>query len=217
MELKYHDGMRVPRQEENLTAGRVNQKRRTRTAIVDAARRLLADGVMPTVSQAAAAAEVSRTTAYRYFPTQDALLLEVAMHADVGDIEELAAEGGPVEVARERTLAVLELFNRHVADAEVQYRTALRLYLDQWLAQVEAGDPSPEVREGRRRRWFEQTLDPLRDTVTDEAWHRAITVLCLLSGPEALVVLRDVSHLEPEAGRDAVRWAAETLLDATFR
>ncbi len=200
-----------------MDVGRVNQKRRTRSAIVDAARRLLADGVTPTVSQAAAAAEVSRTTAYRYFPTQDSLLLEVAMHADVGDIEELVAESGPAELARERTLAVLELFNRHVVVEEVQYRTALRLYLDQWLAQVEAGDPSPEVREGRRRRWFEQTLDPLRDTVTDDAWRRAITVLCLLSGPEALVVLRDVSRLDEEAGRDAVRWAAETVLDATFR
>lgn len=208
--------MRVPRQEESLVVGRVNQKRRTRAAIVDAARQLLAEGVTPTVVQAAAAAEVSRTTAYRYFPSQDTLLVEVALHADVGDIEELVAESGTADAARARTLAVLELFNRHVADAEVQYRTALRLYLDQWLAQVEAGDESPEVREGRRRRWFEQTLDPLRGTVTDEAWRRVITSLCLLSGPEALVVLRDVGRLDREAAGDAVRWAAETLLDATF-
>ena len=209
--------MEVPRQEENLTAGRVNQKRRTRAAIVAAARQLLADGATPTVSEAAAAAEVSRTTAYRYFPSQDSLLLEVAMHADVGDIEELVAGGGTAEGARERTLAVLELFNQHVADAEVQYRTALRLYLDQWLAQVQSGDESPEVREGRRWRWFEQTLEPLRGSVTEEAWRRAVTALCLLSGPEALVVLRDVGRLDHEAARDAVRWAAEAVLDAAFR
>lgn len=217
MGLVYHDGMSVPRQAEILAGGRVNQKRRTRAAIVDAAKGLLADGATPTVAQAAELAEVSRTTAYRYFPTQDSLLVEIAMNADVGDIEELAGAEVTADVARQRALAVLELFNRHVADAEVEYRTALRLYLDQWLQDVEAGNENPEVREGRRRRWFEQSLAPLRDTVSEEAWERVITALCLLSGPEALAVLRDVCRLDDQESRDTVRWAAETLLDATFR
>lgn len=199
-----------------LQTGRINQKRRTRAAIVDAATQLLADGATPTVAQAARVAQVSRTTAYRYFPTQDALLIEVAMGADVGDIEELVAGEATAEGARARALAVLELFNRHVVDAEVQYRTALRLYLDQWLRDVEAGNEAPEVREGRRRRWFEQSLAPLRDRVSNEAWERAITALCLLSGPEARSVLRDVCHLDDETARGTVRWAAETLLEATF-
>lgn len=208
--------MPVPRQEEILQRGRVSQKRRTRAAIVDAARGLLAEGTTPTVSQAAAAAEVSRTTAYRYFPTQDSLLVEVAMNADVDDIEELVARDVTPEGARARALEVLDLFNRHVADAEVEYRTALRLYLDQWLREKEAGDDAPQVREGRRRRWFEHSLEPVRDTVAPEQWERAITGLCMLSGPEALTVLRDVCHLDDEGGRAAARWAAETLLDATF-
>lgn len=208
--------MEVPRQEEILETGRVNQKRRTRGAIVTAAKQLLADGVTPTVAQAAKAALVSRTTAYRYFPTQDSLLVEVAMDADVDDIEELVATEVTAEAARRRALAVLELFNHHVADAEVQYRTALRFYLDQWLRAVEEGDDAPDVRVGRRRGWFEQSLAPLRHTVSDEAWERAVTALCLLSGPEARTVLRDVCRLDDEAARDAVRWAAETLLDATF-
>lgn len=199
-----------------MESGRVNQKRRTRDAIVTAARELLDAGATPTVAEAAATAHVSRTTAYRYFPTQDSLLAEVAMTADVGDIEELVGSPTGREDARERTVAVLDLFNRHVAEAEVQYRTVLRLYLDQWLQAIEAGDDSPEVREGRRRRWFEQTLDPLRDAVPEEGWQRVITALCLLSGPEALTVLRDVCHLDDAEGRAALRWAAETLLDATF-
>lgn len=216
MELVYHDGMAVPRQEENLTTGRIAQKRRTRAAIIDAAKVLLGDGVTPTVAQAAKAAEVSRTTAYRYFPTQDSLLVEVAMNADVSDIEELVAAETTAEAARGRALAVLELFNRHVAEAEVQYRTALRLYLDQWLQDVEAGKQAPEVREGRRRRWFETSLAPLRDTVSASEWDRVITALCVLSGPEAHTVLRDVCHLDDEQSRRSVRWAAEALLEATF-
>ena len=199
-----------------LSSGRINQKRRTRKAIVDAASQLLADGTTPTVAQAAAAAEVSRTTAYRYFPTQDSLLVEVAMNTDVDDIERLVAGEVTPDAARDRALAVLELFNEHVAGAEVQYRTALRLYLDQWLQEVEAGNDSPDVREGRRWRWFEQTLAPLRGSVSEEAWERIITCLCLLSGHEALTVLRDVCHIDEDTARGTVRWAAETLLDATF-
>jgi AcrR family transcriptional regulator len=195
----------------------VNQKRRTRAAIVDAARRMLADGTTPTVAEAAARSEVSRTTAYRYFPSQDALLVELAMNANVDDIEELVGAGSTAETAIERTLAVLELLHRHMADAEVEYRTALRLYLDQWLREKAAGDDAPIVREGRRRRWFEQTLAPLRGSVSDEEWRQVVTGLCMLGGAESLVVLRDVCALDAEHASAAVRWAAATLLDATFR
>ena len=58
--------------------GRVDQKRRTRAALVDAARELVALGETPTVEAAAEAASISRTTAYRYFSNQRALL--VAAH-----------------------------------------------------------------------------------------------------------------------------------------
>ncbi|MBV9485355.1 MAG: hypothetical protein JO246_04800, partial [Frankiaceae bacterium] len=54
--------------------GRTNQKRRTREALVAAARDIVASGRTPSVEEAARAAAISRTTAYRYFPTQHALL-----------------------------------------------------------------------------------------------------------------------------------------------
>src|SRR3712207_339108 len=57
------------------STGRVGQKARTRDALLGAARRLLAQGSTPTVEDAAAAAAVSRATAYRYFPNQRALLV----------------------------------------------------------------------------------------------------------------------------------------------
>lgn len=217
MGLEYHDGMQVPRQEDFLQQGRVNQKQRTREAIVAAARELLSGGTTPTVSEAARAARVSRTTAYRYFPTQDALLVEIAMNDDVVDIENLVASANDPTSATTRALEVLELFNDHVAEAEVEYRTALRLYLDQWLAATAAGEEAPIVRAGRRRRWFEQSLDPVRPTMDDATWERTIATLCLLCGPEARTVLRDVCRLDETAARDVVRFAAETVLDAALR
>src|SRR5829696_6293436 len=69
--------------------GRTEQKGRTRKLLVAATRELLAQGITPTVEQAAAAASISRTTAYRYFPNQRTLLLaahpEIELSSLLGD------------------------------------------------------------------------------------------------------------------------------------
>src|SRR2546423_12208964 len=140
-----------PRPEKLDEHGRVNQKRRTRTAIVDAAVQLLGEGTTPTVAQAAEAALVSRATAYRYFPTQESLLLEVAMHSDVEGIEEVVQQPVDAEGAPARAVQVLQLFNQHVLAEERRYRHGTRAYLDLWLTDAVTGEPSPVLREGRRR------------------------------------------------------------------
>jgi AcrR family transcriptional regulator len=56
--------------------GRINQKTRTRQAIVDAARAMISDGAEVTMPAAARAALVSEATAYRYFPDLATLLRE---------------------------------------------------------------------------------------------------------------------------------------------
>ena len=57
-------------------AGRANQKQRTRTAIVAAARSLIGAGPEVTMPAVARAALVSEATAYRYFPDLVSLLRE---------------------------------------------------------------------------------------------------------------------------------------------
>ena len=213
--------MEVPRQDHSadpaLDTGRVNQKRRTRAAIVDAAKELLAQGTTPTVAQAAEQALVSRTTAYRYFPTQDSLLLELSVHLDVDDIEELVGRptAGPEDAAA-RAVEVLGLFNRHVLADEPRYRTAMRLYQDMWLAGTNEGDDAPIVREGRRVRWFTEMLEPLRARVGDDDFARLIAGVSCLAGAEAVVVLRDVCHLSADDAVAVTEWAAAALIRATL-
>ncbi len=206
----------MPRQEMTPTGGRTNQKLRTRAAIVEAAQTLFDAGTMPTVAQAAEAALVSRTTAYRYFPTQETLLTELVITADVDEIEKLVQSPVDEAGAQQRVLAVLEAFLRHTFAAESQYRQAQRLYQDQWLAAAANGESSPMLREGRRTRWYEQSLAPLRAQVSKGEWDRLMTALCLLSGPEALVVLRDVCNIDERTARRVQKWAAECLLRETF-
>ena len=107
--------------------GRSRQKQRTRAALVAAARDLVAaGGRSPTVAEAAEAAAVSRTTAYRYVPTQHSLL--VAAHPEVEATSMLPAEvGNDPEV---RIEAAVRGFMAMVVDTEGQQRTMLRLSLE---------------------------------------------------------------------------------------
>ena len=181
-----------------------------------AAKELLEQGTTPTVAQAAEAALVSRTTAYRYFPTQESLLLEVAVDIDVHEVEALVHLPVDAGNAAERTLAILEALNRHVLADEVRFRTLVRLYLDQWLAGVAAGDDAPVVREGRRRRWLAQALDPVAGRLGPGELDRLTAALSLLTGAEAMVVLRDVCQLGPEEALEVTSWAARALLEAAL-
>src|SRR5215470_20121234 len=61
--------------------GRPAQRRRTRTAIVDAAMALIAEGKSPSVADVAAAADVSRRTVYLHFPTFEQLLIDATVGA----------------------------------------------------------------------------------------------------------------------------------------
>ena len=90
------------------STGRTAQKIRTRKALIDAARALIVSGVTPTVEDAAAAALISRTTAYRYFPNQRDLLVaaypEMELRSLLGDQPPDAVEARLDAVARKVAL-----------------------------------------------------------------------------------------------------------------
>src|SRR5215475_14511286 len=88
--------------------GRTRQKTRTRRALVEAARELLAQGVIPQVEEAADAADVSRTTAYRYFPNQRALLVATFPQLEAST---LLPANAPQDPEERLALAVTALAN----------------------------------------------------------------------------------------------------------
>src|SRR5512137_2453331 len=75
------------------TTGRQNQRTRTRKDLLLAAARLGKQGQTPSLEDIAREALVSRATAYRYFPTLDALLVEAALDVAVPDADTLFADG----------------------------------------------------------------------------------------------------------------------------
>ena len=72
------------------------------------------------------------------------------------------------------------------------------------------------MRQGRRGRWLETSLAPLADRVPKADYYRLIKGLSLVMGGEAMVVMRDVCHLDAEEAAAVTDWVARTLLEATF-
>ena len=106
--------------------GRVNQKARTREALIAAARDLLARGVLPTMEGAAAAAAISRTTAYRYFPTTRALLVATYPHSRR---RRCSASDAPTTRSSAST-SLLRDHGRRILKYEPEQRAVLRLSLE---------------------------------------------------------------------------------------
>jgi AcrR family transcriptional regulator len=183
--------------------GRRHQKARTRDALIDATRELLAEGRTPTVEEAAAAASISRTTAYRYFPNQRALLL--AAHPEI-DAPSLLSEGAP-EDGQERFELVVEALTRLVVETEPEQRTTLRLSLE-----PAAEDREPLLlRQGRAIGWLQDALTPLRDQLPEAATRRLVLATRAACGIEALVWLTDVAGLSREEAVEVMRWSARAL------
>jgi AcrR family transcriptional regulator len=190
--------------------GRTDQKSRTRAALVAAARELVARGSAPTVEHAAAAASVSRTTAYRYFPSKRDLLL--AAHPEIAATTMLPADA-PADDPRARLDAVVERFTAVILDTEAQQRTMLRLSLE---ASPPAAGTLP-LRQGRAIAWIGEALDPLRDELDEAERAQLVRAVRATIGIEALVWLIDVGGLSRREARALVRWSASALLEHARR
>jgi AcrR family transcriptional regulator len=188
--------------------GRTHQKARTRDALIAATRRLLAQGHTPTVEQAAAAASISRASAYRYFPNQRALL---AATYPLIDMPSLLPTPAPTDPAA-RLAAVAEAQTQLVLQLEPELRTQLRLALDPDAADR---DRLP-LRRGRRIAWVQEALAPLRGQLPDHELRRLVHAIGATLGIEALVWLTDIAGLPRQQAVEVMRWSARTLLGAAL-
>ncbi len=192
--------------------GRDRQRMRTRRAVLRAAQELIVAGRTPTVAEAADAAEVSRATAYRYFPSQDALLTEAALHgSSLPTAEDLFGDpDAPTEV-EDRVVLVHNVMYDHISARENQFR----LFLRARLLQTFQDDPEARsVRAGFRITLLDAALAPLTDELPREEHERLLNALSVLIGTEALIAARDVLQLDHPAARSQFGWACRALVRA---
>lgn len=188
--------------------GRTAQKSRTRQALIDAARELLTEGVSPTVEQAAAAAQISRATAYRYFPNQRSLLVATS---PVIEADSLLGPEAP-EAPDARLDAVVRELAAQTLENEAALRAMLRLSL-------QPNPPEPEqlpLRRGRAIVWIEDALAPAREQLGEQATRKLAMAIRCAVGIEALVWLTDIGGLTREEAAELMRWSALALLRSTL-
>jgi AcrR family transcriptional regulator len=184
---------------------------RTRRLMLDTAIRLMQGGATPSISEVAEAAEVSRATAYRYFPSQ-AALVQAVVDAGLGPI--LTWTSASVD-AEDRVAELIGTSLPRMEEFEATFKAALKLSLEQW-ARRRAGTVGhePEFTRGHRIELLKNALAPLRPTLPAEKFERLTQALSLVFGVEVLIVLKDIWGLSGEETRAVAQWTAGALVRA---
>jgi AcrR family transcriptional regulator len=189
-------------------AGRVNQKQRTRAAIVAAARDLITGSTEVTMPAIARAALVSEATAYRYFPDLVSLLREAVDGTWPSPAEALASVEDSTDPV-ERIAVGTERLLRHVQT----YQGAVRATIAASVVRPGAAGNRP----GHRFGIIDHALAPLENSLgrqNPRAFRQLKQDLAIVVSAEALFTLTDLYELSPdEAIASAVR-AARTITAA---
>jgi AcrR family transcriptional regulator len=202
-----------------MKAERVNQKARTRAALVAAAAALAQRGRAPSIAEAAEEAGVSLATAYRYFSDPEHLWAEASFQSMgldewMASVHKRLAKVG--EAGERAQLAAKLVGGRMLADQQ-PFRQLMRASMEQWFTQPNA-EPAVRapVRASRRQQTNELVLEPLRERLTEEQFERLLRAMTLVSGVDAIVVLTDSAGLDSDDALatliDANRWLIEGAL-----
>jgi len=171
------------------------------------------EGRTPSVSEVAEEAMVSRATAYRYFPSWDALLAEAPLEGAIPTAEQLFdcdSSPDPEQRIDQAEAAMHEM----VYENEAQLRMMLAHTLSQGMKSND--HHRTPVRQNRRTDLIEAALAPVKDRLTVEVYRTLCAALALFFGPESMVVFRDVVPMDPERARAVKSWAIRALVRAAL-
>lgn len=195
------------------TVGRTAQKLRTRNALKAAASELIAAGHQPTVAEVADAAGISKSTAYRYYPSQELMYAEVVLTATVGTDRQrvyAAAEGeGDAALRLDRVIRADHAFT-------VEHQHALRAGLRAFLLLIDSYPEAPRE-PSNRVRYLTTALEPLADQIPAVAMRRLVAALSMFVGIEPALVTQVNCGLTAEESEEVKRWAAAALLRAALQ
>jgi AcrR family transcriptional regulator len=190
--------------------GRINQKRRTRAAIIAACQELITAGADINMPAVARAALVSEATAYRYFPDLVSLLAEAQAGIEPDPIAAFTAGADPGD-AVERVAYAAELLAKLV----IERQGAVRVLISVSVARRNAS----ALRPGYRFALIDQALTPLSErkppmaAATFEQLRRDLAVVM---SAEAVLTLTDLYSLDPEAAVASIVHTARLITEATL-
>lgn len=185
---------------------------RTRRLLLQTAMEIVNRGHVPSVSEVAEAAQVSRATAYRYFPTQSRLIATI-MDYSLGPVRSWAS---PSQDGVERLHDLFEKTYPRFKEFEPQMRAALQLAL-----QHDALDRAGLLKEEPYRRGFRRAIlvnaaKPLEKVLGKARFRRLLLALSVVYGIEPYVVLKDIWGLQSREVEVISRWMADALITAAL-
>ncbi|MGY6270296.1 TetR/AcrR family transcriptional regulator [Achromobacter denitrificans] len=180
-----------------------------RKTLLDTAQRLMAQGITPSVAELAGHAQVSRATAYRYFPSQSALIAAV-VDESLGPI--LAWDSAAPDAAG-RVDELLRFAYPRLESHEAPLRAAIMVSLQQH-AEASAGKAGAEPRlvRGHRVDILKRAIAPLAAELTPAQQDRVAQALSLVYGTEVFLVLKDIWKLELPELTEVARWTANAII-----
>jgi AcrR family transcriptional regulator len=168
-------------------------------------------GRKPSLEEIAKEALVSRATAYRYFPSVEALLLEASLDLAIPAADELF-RGGPSDDPVSRVERVDAAFHEMILANEAPLRMMLVHSLERSVRSGEDGEFP--TRQNRRTPLIEAALEPARNQFEPAALDVLSKALALIIGTEAMVAMKDVLQLDDADARKVKRWAIRALVEA---
>ncbi|CNL20504.1 TetR/AcrR family transcriptional regulator [Yersinia proxima] len=181
---------------------------RTRRLLIDTAMSMYEQGAFPSITEVANAAQLSRATAYRYFPTQSALV-SAMVDESLGPI--LAWQPTQPD-ARQRIAELLSFAYPRMLQHEGVLRAALHLSLQQWADNRSNPNNEEKLIRGNRKRLLKLAVEPLEGKLPPEALQRVIHAFSLIYGSEVFMVLKDIWHLDDAGIQDVTQWMGKAIL-----
>lgn len=189
-----------------------NQELRARKDLLLAASRLMKQGRKPSMDEVAKEALVSRATAYRYFGSIDALLVEAPLDAAIRNPEEIFANN-PSDDPEAR----VDQAEASLHDVTYENEAQLRILLAQSISRNLEDDNTLPARQNRRTPLIEAALATSRHRFRDDDYNRLCAALAIIFGPESMIVFRDVLRIDEKTARQVKSWAVRALVRAALQ
>ena len=188
-----------------LTATRA----RTRRLLIETAMKMFDSGAFPSITEVAQEAQLSRATAYRYFPTQSALVSAIVTET----LSPIKSWRPAKEDASERINELLSFAFPRMLEHEGTLRAALHLSLTQWAHSRSNERPEKEkLVRGNRKALLQHVVEPLNQEMSPERVERVVQSLSLVYGSEIFLVMKDIWGCSNDQLQDIGKWIAKAIV-----
>ncbi|HMA92901.1 MAG TPA: hypothetical protein VKP30_09450 [Polyangiaceae bacterium] len=173
---------------------RANQKERTRQALIEAARDLIASGIAPTVAGTAEHAAISVATAYRYYSDSQSLIRD-ALASNWPDLAAVRQAIRATPKVTERARKAAEALARTILTNEVAVRAVIA---SSYTAATTQGQTHGTFRPAFRTGLIDDVLGAVSPRVGAPARRELRLALLTVVSAEAVLALKDMAECDDD-------------------